>query len=162
MDNMYVAKFPNGKWVSLDSRSGGFPIKVTELRDAHIWTDIGEAFRYTHLVREERLTIHLLTMTTSPPLTIPPKQRAEALGDKDYETYLRLAEKYGPTEACRFNEAWIGVCKASTVPGELFCKKHLGIECYRCGIQAVKNCGHTSQFVCGVFTCENHIHHSDG
>ncbi len=61
---------------------------------------------------------------------------------------------------CRFDEAWIGVCKAD---GEPYCEKHL-ISCVSCGEQATHSCDATGQFCCGQPLCDNceHTYRSNG
>lgn len=56
---------------------------------------------------------------------------------------------------CKFNEAWIGICKEENSEGKDYCTKHLEIECAICGSQSTHNCAETMQFVCGVNLCDS-------
>lgn len=54
--------------------------------------------------------------------------------------------------ACRYVKAWIGQCGASVADCDL-CSTHLGVTC-SCGEQAVTECSHTGQLVCGRPLCD--------
>lgn len=56
---------------------------------------------------------------------------------------------------CKFNEAWIGICKEENVNQTDYCEKHLNIKCDICGNQATHNCAETMQLVCGVNLCDS-------
>lgn len=56
---------------------------------------------------------------------------------------------------CKFNQAWIGVCKKENVIGEDYCEKHLYTKCAICGNQATHDCAETMQFVCGTNLCDS-------
>lgn len=56
---------------------------------------------------------------------------------------------------CKFNEAWIGICKGENVKGKDYCEKHLDVKCEICGNQATHNCAETMQFVCGTNLCDS-------
>lgn len=49
---------------------------------------------------------------------------------------------------CHFDVAWVGRCKRR-VP----CPDHADKKCSVCGAQAVRDCDHTGQFVCGSLLC---------
>ena len=162
-------QYADGTWVRRDDSSGpmstgGYPSKVKDLSLATVWKDKSIALKYRHTCRNDGpWTIHRLELNTLAEV-ITPAEEAEASGDKEFIEFQRLAKKYGVTGIgeCPFNEAWVGKCKKTPEIGELYCEKHKGQKCFKCGAQATKNCGHTSQFVCGVPMCDEHKHHGDG
>lgn len=159
-------QYADGAWVQRDDSTGpmstgGYPMKVTHLSKATVWDDKMDALKYRHTSREYGpWTIHLLELNAIPEI-ITPAEEAEASGDKEFAEYQRLAKKYGMTGTgeCPFVEAWVGKCKKTPEIGEQFCERHKGEKCFKCKRQATKNCGHTSQFVCGVPECDQHSHH---
>jgi len=56
---------------------------------------------------------------------------------------------------CRFDECWVGRCKAEAIEGSDFCPAHTGQRCW-CGAQASRNCDVASSLVCGAPTCDEH------
>lgn len=168
MSKVYLLQYPSGKWVQRDDSSGpmstgGCPFPVDSIERATFWYDKDEALKYAHTCKSDGFKLYWFE--ASPKLaTVSPAEKARAAEDKEYLEYIRLAQKYGVVELpkCGFNEAWVGSCKMSAVPGELRCEAHLKKKCYKCGEQAVKTCGHTSQFVCGTPTCAQHQCHADG
>lgn len=54
---------------------------------------------------------------------------------------------------CKFWPAWRNQCK-HPCEGD-YCEKHAKVKCSSCGAQAVTECGHTGQFVCGAPLCAN-------
>ncbi|KQT59960.1 hypothetical protein ASG52_19740 [Methylobacterium sp. Leaf456] len=59
----------------------------------------------------------------------------------------------GVVPSCRYVPAYQSRCGAPVVEGQ-FCEKHRGIRCGVCGEQAVTECSHTGQFVCGTPLCD--------
>lgn len=64
---------------------------------------------------------------------------------------------------CKFNRAWIGLCKQPTVEGTEYCTEHLigshhegynKSACCQCGEQATHDCPETFQLVCGAPLCD--------
>lgn len=53
---------------------------------------------------------------------------------------------------CKYQVSWVGRCNQPADESEL-CAKHLGVKCCVCGNQAVDECDHTGQFVCGAPLC---------
>lgn len=162
-------QYEDGSWVQRDDSTGpmstgGYPLKVKELRKATQWTDKQEALKYRHTCRTDGpWTLHVLVLKTVPEI-ITPADEAEARQDKEFLEFQRLAKKYGVTGTgeCPFSEAWVGKCKKTPEVGELYCENHKKKKCFKCGRQATRDCGHTSQFVCGTPMCDEHFHHSDG
>ena len=55
-------------------------------------------------------------------------------------------------DTCKFNKAWIGLCKAPC-EGE-FCDEHKEKKCVSCGAPATHECDETmGPFVCGCYLC---------
>lgn len=162
-ETRYVMQTKEGQWVSIDQSSGGYPHFVDSLFRAEKFETPLKALEYRKHWWDEGWTLHRLVLKTVPEL-ITPAMEAEARGDKEFAEYQRLAKKFGQTGTgeCPFVEAWIGKCKKTPEVGELYCERHKEIKCFECGAQATKNCGHTSQFVCGAPMCDQHRHHSDG
>lgn len=165
MSAMYIMKWPSGEWVQRDDSTGpmstgGYPMKVKEIHRATIWTDKMEALRYRHTCRTDNLSLYILNMKTALE-EITPAEEAEASGDKEFLEFQRLAKKYGMMGAgeCPFSVAWVGKCKNIPEIGEIYCSKHKNVKCFKCDAQAVRDCEHTSQFVCGVPMCKEHNHH---
>lgn len=52
---------------------------------------------------------------------------------------------------CNYDLAWVGKCGKETTDG--YCEEHKVIKCCKCGKQAVKQCEHASQLVCGAPLC---------
>jgi hypothetical protein len=162
----FIMKYLNGSFVERDDSTGpmstgGYPMETKEVWRATQWDNREDALKYRHTCHEE-WTLHEITVEVSGPLTISPREKAVASGDKEYAEFVRLSQKFGvSSDKCPFVEAWIGKCNKDTVPGELFCAKHLGEKCWKCKGQAVENCGHTSQFVCGMPYCKEHPHESE-
>ncbi len=61
---------------------------------------------------------------------------------------------------CKFDICWVGRCKGQATHGE-FCEKHSETRCCVCHQQAVTECDHTGQFVCGAPLCANCEGHTD-
>lgn len=63
------------------------------------------------------------------------------------------ADRHATAEfACRYYPAYSGRCGA--LAGESgFCARHVGKTCCVCGDQAVSECNHTGQFICGAPLC---------
>lgn len=163
-DKTYVMRYPDGKWVQRDDStgpmsSGGYPMRVSELRRATQWSDIEEALKYRHMFKSEGWTLHLLTFSTAE-ITITPLMEAKASGDDEYLEYLRLKRKFGEVdEQCPFDRAWIGKCKKTPEVGEIFCPEHADMKCGQCGAQATRDCAATiGAFVCGGPLCAEHSH----
>jgi hypothetical protein len=55
---------------------------------------------------------------------------------------------------CKYQISWVGRCNSPAGESEL-CEKHAGAKCCVCGGQAVEECNHTGQFVCGAPLCES-------
>ena len=91
-ETMYVMQHPDGKWVSVDQSSGGYPHFVKELSHAERFPTPIKALEYRKHWWDEGWTLHRLTMTTTPEL-VTPAMEAEARGDKDFLEYQRLAKK---------------------------------------------------------------------
>jgi hypothetical protein len=58
------------------------------------------------------------------------------------------------TKFCKFDEAWVGICKKPLVDGD-FCDKHKTQVCW-CGAQATRNCDIAMSLVCGAPLCSEH------
>lgn len=56
---------------------------------------------------------------------------------------------------CKFNKAWIGICKQENIKGYEYCEEHLNCKCAICGNQATHDCAETMQFVCGANLCDS-------
>lgn len=54
---------------------------------------------------------------------------------------------------CRYVLAWRGRC-CDPVQEREVCSIHANIICASCGQQAVRECSHTGQFVCGAPLCD--------
>ncbi|WP_242249200.1 hypothetical protein [Bacillus cereus group sp. BfR-BA-01328] len=55
---------------------------------------------------------------------------------------------------CKFNKAWIGICKEKNAEGQKYCIEHKEMTCSVCGEQATHDCAETNQFVCGTNLCD--------
>ncbi len=53
---------------------------------------------------------------------------------------------------CNYQISWVGSCKAPADERGL-CEKHRSVKCCVCGEQALTECAHTGQFVCGAPLC---------
>lgn len=80
------------------------------------------------------------------------KKPVKDLSDDELEEVLK-ARREAKKNGCIFDIAWAGLCKSAVVEGHKFCSNHLKEKC-RCGKQAVKQCSHAGQFVCGTPLCE--------
>ena len=60
---------------------------------------------------------------------------------------------------CKYVLAWRGACKAPC-DGDI-CAQHAAVKCCVCGAQAVQECDHTGQFVCGAPLCADCEGHTD-
>jgi len=56
---------------------------------------------------------------------------------------------------CKFNIAWVGICKKNNVEGKEYCLEHLNEKCSICGKQATHSCDETNQLVCGTPLCDS-------
>ncbi len=54
---------------------------------------------------------------------------------------------------CKFQISWVGRCKGEVMADEL-CSTHIDVSCVVCNQQAVRECDHTGQFVCGAPLCD--------
>lgn len=163
VETLFVMQYPDGTWVKRDDSTGpmstgGYPYAVEGISLATVWRDKMGALKYRHTCKGE-WTVHALEMRTTPEV-ITPAEEAEARGDKEFKEFQRLAKKFGITGTgeCPFDEAWRGKCKKAPEIGELYCDRHKDKKCWKCGVQATSDCGHTSQFVCGTPMCAQHSH----
>lgn len=164
---IYLLKYPDGKWVYRDDSSGpmstgGYPFRVDTIKRATFWYDKEAAIKYAHVCRSDNFTLWQFDVDPERS-NISIAERAKATEDKEYLEYLRLDKKYNSViEECPFIMAWVGRCKEDSEPGETYCHNHLEKKCFKCSRQATRDCGHTSQFVCGAPSCDEHQHHVDG
>ena len=160
----FVMGWADGAWVKRDDSTGpmstgGSPCRVEYLSDATVWKDKMDALKYRHAC-DGPWSIFVLELNAIADI-ITPAEKAEASGDKEFAEFQRLAKKYGVTGTgeCPFIVAWVGKCKKPPAIGELYCEKHKGEKCWKCGVQATKECAHAGQFVCGMPECDKHSHH---
>jgi hypothetical protein len=166
-ETLFVMQYSDGAWVKRDDSTGpmstgGYPYKAKGLIDATVWTSKEQALKYRHTCKSDGpWTLHRLELSTVPEV-ITPGDEAKASGDKDWEEFQRLAQKFGVqgTGECPFNKAWVGKCKKPPSVGEIYCDEHKKEKCWKCGAQATSDCSHAGQFVCGVPQCSQHSHHS--
>jgi len=167
VEQLFVMQYVTGEWVRRDDSTGpmstgGYPSPVKELSKATVWEDKAKALKYRHTCRSDGpWTLHALELQTTPEI-ITPAEEAEASGDKEFLEFQRLAKKFGVagTGECPFQKSWVGKCKRTPEVGEIYCDAHKDERCWSCKGQATSDCGHTSQFVCGMPQCDRHPHHS--
>lgn len=63
---------------------------------------------------------------------------------------------------CKFNTAWVGMCKNEAIQGTEYCEEHSKVKCSICGEQATHDCDLTDMLVCGSPLCDSaqcHLQH---
>ena len=147
------------QFVALDSASGGYPHMVSDLWRAELWKEKTQALRYRVTMHKETEWVLQRVRYELVDEYISQGDLAEARQDPEYKEFIRLAQKFGVAEKkCVRDVSWAGRCRKDAILGEDFCEQHLKDKCFKCGAQAVKDCGHAGQFVCGMPECAKHTH----
>ena len=61
--NKWCLRYPNGKFVALDSASGGYPYEVDSALSAHDFRTLGAATKY--IAKDEHFKPVMITITAS-------------------------------------------------------------------------------------------------
>jgi hypothetical protein len=62
----YVIKSENGKYIAIDTASGGYPYETERIQGANIWSSKEDAYDYKNKFPKENWTLHNLIINTIP------------------------------------------------------------------------------------------------